>query len=578
MKTKNKQKPPGWKQTGLVFLLAGTTAFNGVKAQTGNVPALSSENTTNSIRAVLINSNYDGSANANEFIYLRSGPANRNDANLVNTWFQNSQLVVADTIVAVFRNRAWGVQGTPYPVSGSGGAFKIGNRNGQANDRWWLGFTHGDNFADNNDRARIGVDMLAGGSGNLFFTTGPIAQQAERMRITATGNIGIGTTTPNGELQFSNTLINRKIVLHQPQGINNEHQYLGFGVNPGMLRYQVGNAGDNHVFFAGSGAAGSAELMRISGNGNVGIGTSTPTEKLEVNGTVKVNNIWAVSQVITKSVVSPMNESISFSSLVGPIAVERVKITAGGYVGIGTGTPGYKLDVNGTTRTSSLILMGRAGQTGNLLELKDNAGIRLSAFSSDGRLCIQCGPSFATPETLLEIGKDDASNTTTLLRVHGGAKFNNDLDATPGGITQVSINTNKRITNAALTVGGAVYVGTWKNTESALNAGYLERYMLWVEKGIVTEDVAYAPKADWSDYVFDNEYRLTPLGELDTYIKENKHLPGIKSAAEVAKDGYSNHDFNKSILAKVEELTLYIIEQDKKILELEQELDTVKKQ
>jgi hypothetical protein len=93
-------------------------------------------------------------------------------------------------------------------------------------------------------------------------------------------NVGIGTTTPNAPLQFSNGLANRKIVLWE--GFNNDHQYYGFGINGSTLRYQVDATIANHVFFAATSATTSNELMRITGFGDVGIGTNTPLQKLHI--------------------------------------------------------------------------------------------------------------------------------------------------------------------------------------------------------------------------------------------------------------------------------------------------------
>jgi hypothetical protein len=88
------------------------------------------------------------------------------------------------------------------------------------------------------------------------------------------GNVGFGTTAANAPLQFANTGVNRKIVLWED--INNEHQYYGFGINPNILRYQVSSTSANHVFYAATSATTSNELMRITGGGNVGIGTNAP--------------------------------------------------------------------------------------------------------------------------------------------------------------------------------------------------------------------------------------------------------------------------------------------------------------
>ena len=73
---------------------------------------------------------------------------------------------------------------------------------------------------------------------------------------------------------------------------------------------------------------------------------------------------------------------------------------------------------------------------------------------------------------------------------------------------------------------------------------------------------------DWSDYVFDPAYRLMPLDEVERHVRENRHLPGIPSAAEVEEQGIDVGEMNKLLLQKVEEMTLYIIGLQKQIDEL----------
>ena len=110
-------------------------------------------------------------------------------------------------------------------------------------------------------------------------------------------NVGIGTTNPTaklevagtlkvsglvtGAMKWDNSLVNRKIVLYEAG--NNDHQYFGFGINGFTLRYQTSDLSGNHVFYAASGPSASNELMRIQGNGNVGINLLNPQNKLDLN-------------------------------------------------------------------------------------------------------------------------------------------------------------------------------------------------------------------------------------------------------------------------------------------------------
>ena len=70
---------------------------------------------------------------------------------------------------------------------------------------------------------------------------------------------------------------------------------------------------------------------------------------------------------------------------------------------------------------------------------------------------------------------------------------------------------------------------------------------------------------NWPDYVFAEEHTLTPLVEVETFIKTNKHLPEIPSAAEVTSEGISLGEMNAKLLKKIEELTLHVIQLDKKL-------------
>ena len=79
-----------------------------------------------------------------------------------------------------------------------------------------------------------------------------------------------------------------------------------------------------------------------------------------------------------------------------------------------------------------------------------------------------------------------------------------------------------------------------------------------------------------ADFVFEDSYQLPDLASVEKHIKEKKHLPEITSAAEMQKEGVNIGDFQIKLLQKIEELTLYSIEQNKRIQQLENEIKTLK--
>ncbi|MFY7672495.1 hypothetical protein ACOSP6_15545 [Tenacibaculum sp. MEBiC06402] len=81
---------------------------------------------------------------------------------------------------------------------------------------------------------------------------------------------------------------------------------------------------------------------------------------------------------------------------------------------------------------------------------------------------------------------------------------------------------------------------------------------------------------NWPDYVFENNYKLPSLEEVEKQIKEKGHLSNIPSAEEVEKNGVQLGEMNKKLLEKIEELTLYTIEQEKRIKELEKQQEKIK--
>jgi hypothetical protein len=89
---------------------------------------------------------------------------------------------------------------------------------------------------------------------------------------------------------------------------------------------------------------------------------------------------------------------------------------------------------------------------------------------------------------------------------------------------------------------------------------------------IRSEEVQVVNDVEAPDYVFASDYQLRSLDEVETFIQENKHLPEIPSAAEFCENGVMLGEMSFDLLKKVEELTLYFIQLNKKIENLEAEL------
>ena len=97
-------------------------------------------------------------------------------------------------------------------------------------------------------------------------------------------------------------------------------------------------------------------------------------------------------------------------------------------------------------------------------------------------------------------------------------------------------------------------------------------FKLAVGGKIISEEIVVRMQPNWPDYVFNDDYKLPSLSELRKFISENKHLPDLPTAQQVANDGVAIGELNTTLVKKIEELTLYLIEQEKRILELEKQV------
>ncbi len=101
-------------------------------------------------------------------------------------------------------------------------------------------------------------------------------------------------------------------------------------------------------------------------------------------------------------------------------------------------------------------------------------------------------------------------------------------------------------------------------------------YALSINGKVACEEVLVQDMTSWPDYVFKSDYNLMSLDNLEQSIKENGHLPGLPSAQEIETNGLHLGNMQKQVVEKVEELTLYTIEQGKMLQELKKEIDLLK--
>ncbi len=131
-----------------------------------------------------------------------------------------------------------------------------------------------------NGLTKTGSDVALGGA--LTADT-DVGLAGRNLTFSGAGNVGIGTGTPVTRLTISPATVEPKIALYNGAGVVN---YYGLGISGFQLNYHTGSNAGNHVFYAGGTNGDGTELLRIRSNGNVGIGTAAPTQKLEVAGQV----------------------------------------------------------------------------------------------------------------------------------------------------------------------------------------------------------------------------------------------------------------------------------------------------
>ncbi|MFA5418285.1 MAG: hypothetical protein WC341_07495 [Bacteroidales bacterium] len=217
----------------------------------------------------------------------------------------------------------------------------------------------------------------------------------------------------------------------------------------------------------------------------------------------------------------------------------------------GTSPVGGGGDINGTTAFSNSGAYLLLGNQLHGIGAKRNTGL---IFSTESYYVFNDG--------FLKIGKDARAGSVLVCADTEGTARWTQIETPepspwlPSGTSDIYFNKGK------------VGIGTINNTH----------YALAVLGSIITEEVMVRHPADWFDHVFSPKYNLMPLNELSMFINQNQHLPDVPSEKEVMENGYGLAEMNGILLKKVEELTLYILEQQKVLEKQQCELNEIKDQ
>ncbi|HWK05716.1 MAG TPA: Ig-like domain-containing protein [Puia sp.] len=172
------------------------------------------------------------------------------------------------------------------------------------------------------------------------------------------------------------------------------------------------------------------------------------------------------------------------------------------------------------------------------------------------------GAFAATSITVTVQSLNDFWSTTGNIAANADSNFLGTVDT-----NRLAIRTNN-IERVSVLGDGTVGIGT-KNTFG---------YKLAVNGNAIFTKVRIRAYAAWPDYVFKKEYKLPGLDSLERYIKRHQHLPGITPAATVKKEGMDIADDQAILLKKIEELTLYLIQEHKSVEKLAKEVRELKRQ
>jgi hypothetical protein len=396
----------------------------------------------------------------------------------------------------------------------------------------------------------------------------------------ASNYIGINTTTPTalfsvGAGATSPFQINASGAIAAATGI----------ISSGTIKFSGLTAGSVVLTTTGGQLTTAAALTVLNG----GTGAATLTGILKGNGTGAFTALNGTANYLPKWT----GTTLSLTSSIWD---------NGTYVGVGTNVPKVKMHLH----SIEMVTEGGGG-TGSPQGPMGPMGVTTYAYSA---FQITNAATTEIAESGLILKQVDlnsqicAKSGNLTLNANGGfstSSTNASIDANTGALNLRGANLlfhaqtgsfvfETPVGGNALTIAnnGSVGIGMASPTEKlditgnikctgkiGVNTAIQSAYALAVEgKMIISDEITIKIRTDWPDFVFNKEYSLLSLSDLEKFIKTNNHLPNVPSAKEVKNEGVNVSEMNAILLQKVEELTLYIINQDKKINELEKKINS----